>query len=458
MQQRPGSRKSEGTPPAPEAFEDSAYAWGVVGLLTVCYALSFVDRQVLSLLVKPIKADLGLSDTQFSILHGLAFAVFYTFFGIFIGALADRRKRTIIISIGVAAWSLMTMVCGLTKNFVQLFAARAGVAVGEASLSPAAYSLIGDYFPPTRRGRAMSVYSTGLYLGGGLAFIIGGFLLTLIPPQATFGPITLKDWQMVLICVGAPGLPLALLLAFVREPPRGRYAEPGEIAVPRKGEESWRALRSGWQRFALHNFGFSFQTLVGFAFHAWIPAFFIRTHDWSAAQIGMTYGLISIVFAPLGVIAGGVICDHLASRGVRDVYLRGSIFATLVWILPATTATLVPTAGLSLMILACAQLVGGFHTGIAVLALHQMAPLRSRALATAIYLFVVNLVGLGAGPLVVALFTDYIFGDEAAVGLSISATALISLSLSAILLAFLLRRSSASSRPGLKKAAQVDIM
>lgn len=439
---------SEVTPPAgipsgtPDDGPSQTYSWTVVGVLTLCYALSFVDRQVLSLLVTPIKADLNLSDTQFSILHGLAFALFYTFFGIFIGALADRKRRTFIISIGVGAWSLMTMACGFAQNFIQLFAARAGVAVGEASLSPAAYSLIGDYFKPTLRGRAMSVYSTGLYLGGGLAFLIGGFLLALIPAEASFGPITLKAWQMVLISVGAPGILLALIVSMLKEPQRGRFQTPADRGAKLDAKASWRAMAADWPRFALHNVGFSFQTLVGFAYHAWIPAFFIRTHGWEASQIGVSYGLTTIVCAPLGVIFGGFLCDALSKRGVRDIYLKGSFWSTIIWIAPAIGSVFVPNAYLALALLGTAQFVGGFHAGVAVLSLHEMAPMRMRAFATAVYLFVVNLIGLGAGPLIVALFTDYLFGNEAMVGYSIALTALISLSLSAIFLAILIRRNA----------------
>jgi MFS family permease len=159
--------------PEHDDFPSPGYAWYVVAVLTIAYVFSFIDRQIMNFLVGPIRRDLGISDTQISLLMGLSFAMFYTLFGIPLGRLADTRSRRGIISIGIAVWSLMTVACGMTRNFWQLALTRMGVGVGEAALSPAAYSLIADYFPPTRRATAMSVYSMGIYVGAGLSSILG---------------------------------------------------------------------------------------------------------------------------------------------------------------------------------------------------------------------------------------------------------------------------------------------
>ena len=209
--------------PALELYPSSGYAWYVVGVLTVAYVFSFIDRQVLNLMVGPIQKDLGINDLQMSLLMGPSFAVFYTLFGIPLGRLADTRSRRAIISVGVAVWSIMTAGCGLTRTFWQLAVMRMGVGVGEASLSPSAYSLISDYFRPERRSTAMSVYSMGIYIGSGLAFLVGGFIIQLAAGTETtavpwIGPV--RSWQLVFLLVGLPGLLISLLLLTVREPVR----------------------------------------------------------------------------------------------------------------------------------------------------------------------------------------------------------------------------------------------
>ena len=207
----------------PESYPSTGYAWFVVGLLTLAYVFSFIDRQILNLMVKPIQKDLGISDTGMGLLMGASFAVFYTFFGIPLGRLADTRSRRLIICCGIAVWSLMTAGCGLTKKFWQLALMRMGVGVGEASLSPAAYSLISDYFRPELRSTAISVYSMGIYIGSGLAFILGGLVIGFTSEQESFVvPIVgaVRSWQLVFFVVGLPGLLVAVLMLAIREPAR----------------------------------------------------------------------------------------------------------------------------------------------------------------------------------------------------------------------------------------------
>ncbi len=228
---------------APAAYPPRRYAWFVVGVLTLAYIFSFIDRQILSLMVGPIQHDLEIGEKQMSLLMGASFAVFYTFFGIPLGRLADTRSRRGLIAVGIALWSFMTAGCGLARTFWQLALMRMGVGVGEASLSPSAYSLISDYFPPERRSTAMSVYSMGIYLGSGLAFILGGFITLLVSGRDTT-PLPwigeLRSWQIVFLAVGLPGLLVALLLLTVREPVRrGALAPPTDQQSQRR-----RQLRS----------------------------------------------------------------------------------------------------------------------------------------------------------------------------------------------------------------------
>ena len=219
----PASTESGGRPLEDEAYPSAGYAWYVVGVLTLAYIFSFIDRQILNLMVGPIQRDLGIGDTQMSLLMGASFAVFYTLFGIPLGRLADTRSRRAIISVGIALWSVMTVGCGLARTFWQLAFMRMGVGVGEASLSPSAYSLISDYFRPERRSTAMSVYSMGIYIGAGMAFILGGFITLLVSGrESTDIPWigSVRSWQLIFFVVGLPGLLISLLLLTVREPVR----------------------------------------------------------------------------------------------------------------------------------------------------------------------------------------------------------------------------------------------
>jgi MFS family permease len=433
-----------------EAEDSKIYSWYVVMVLMLCYALSFIDRQVLSLLVEPIKQDLVLTDTQFSLLQGLAFALFYTFVGLFMGKLADTKNRRWIIVIGITAWSLMTACCGLARNFFQLFMARVGIAIGEATLSPSAYSLIGDYFKKENLGRAMSAYTVGVYLGSGLAFLVGGALIASIPEVTTLPVLgEVKAWQLVFLIIGFAGLPFALLVLTIREPQRGRYADAEAVAASTKQEntifDSLRFFVTEWRFYGCHFFGFSMLTTIGYGFHSWVPAYFIRVHEWEASEIGVVYGSINVAAAPLGVLAGGWFGDYLARRGRTDAFLIAPVFgAVLLWI-PASLATssFIRDPIIALYLLAVLHFFASFHGGMAVAALHSVTPLQMRAQATAVYLFVINLVGLGLGPLIVALMTDYVFRSEQAVGRSLAVVGFIATPLAILLLTYGRRRYSA---------------
>lgn len=218
--------------PADPPYPPAPYAWYVVGVLTFVYIFSFIDRTLLNLLVAPIRRDLNINDTQMSLLMGMAFALFYTVFGIPLGRMADAKSRRGLIAVGFVVWSLFTAGCGLAKNFWQMLLMRIGVGVGEASLSPAAYSLIYDYFPPHRRATALSVYGTGIYLGGGLALLLGGVVIKLASAQDSWVlPIIgeTRPWQIIFLVAGLPGVVFSLLLFTVREPSAGAC---GRCAMP----------------------------------------------------------------------------------------------------------------------------------------------------------------------------------------------------------------------------------
>src|SRR5262245_7551860 len=305
----------------PEDYPRAGYAWYVVAVLTLAYMVSFIDRQILSLLVRPIRADLGISDTEISLLMGLTFAIFYTLFGIPLGRLADTRSRRTIIAAGIGFWSLMTAGCGLAKNFWQLALMRVGVGVGEAALSPSAYSLIADYFRPERRATAMSVYSMGIFIGSGLAFVLGAAVATFAAGKEDFVlPVlgTVRSWQLVFLVVGLPGLAVALLLYTIREPSRKgarRLTDGATATQPPTTREVWAYLCDNWKTFACLNLGTALISLSSYAMSSWVPEMFGRRYGWTIRERGTVFGLIVGIAGTLGIVKGGRVGDWRHAGG-----------------------------------------------------------------------------------------------------------------------------------------------
>ena len=401
----------------PRAYPPLSRAWYAVGVLTLIYVFSFIDRQILNLLVKPIRRDLGISDTQMSLLMGFSFAVFYTFFGIIMGRLADSRSRRGLIAAGCVLWSALTAGCGLARNYTQMLLLRMGVGVGEASLSPAAYSLITDFFPPNRLATAISVYSMGIYLGTGLAYLLGGLVISFAGSQELWTlPVVgaTRPWQVIFFIVGLPGIALAGLVATVPEP--GRIIRAGGKASI---GEFYSYVRLNRASFVCHNLGFALLSFSSYGAASWVPAFFVRHHGWNASTIGIWFGAIVIVSGTAGIVAGGWMADRMKARGQSDAAMRIGLLVCLIWIPPGLATFLVDSPWASLAALGVAQFFTSAPFGVAPAAIQQMSPPHLRGQASAIYLFVINLIGLGLGPFAVALTTDYVFHDDNAVGMSL---------------------------------------
>lgn len=394
-------------------------AWYAVGVLTVAYVFSFIDRTILALLVDPIKMDLGLSDTQVGLLGGFAFAVFYTLMGLPIGWLADRKRRNVIITLGIFTWSLMTAACGLAKNFWHLILARVGVGVGEAALSPPAFSMIADYFPPQRLGRPMGVYNAGIFLGVALAFILGGAIVQFFSAQP---PVDLPligrvvPWQLAFIVVGLPGILIAALMLTVPEPPR-RGLEQAESADLRA---LWCWIRQRRGALLGHMFGFAILGMPVQAVFLWAPTFFIRRFEYSPADVGLSLGLLALVFGAGGMVAGGWLTDWFRRRGHADAPMRVGLVAAVGSAPFALTAGLADSATLALTLMA--PLVFCICCGVsaAPTGLQLIAPNRFRAQVSAIYMLILNLIASGLAPFLVGYATDYVFGDPTAVGQSLA--------------------------------------
>ncbi|MBT8077800.1 MAG: MFS transporter [Gammaproteobacteria bacterium] len=406
----------EADPSGDGEWPNPVYSWYVVAVLMLAYTNSFIDRQILNLLIEPIRSDLEVSDTQVSLLAGFAFAIFYTLMGVPIARLADQKNRKVIIVAGIAVWSAMTALCGAARNFWQLFFARVGVGVGEATLSPAAFSIMSDYFPKHKIARAFSVYSMGVYFGAGLALIIGGAVIRLVEgADAVTLPVVgeVLPWQITFFYVGLLGLPIILLLLTVREPVRRGLKAVG---VPQTGNASslpvlLAFLRINKATVILHFLAFSAIGIGILGFMTWTPTLFIRTWGWEASTIGLAYGVIMFVLGTAGVYSGGFVADWLEQRGRKDAILRAACYSGIVAVPFAVATPLMPTAELALIGLAITSFLLAFPQGLPAAALQVITPNPLRAQMTALYFLVGNLIALGFGPTLVALVTDYGFGD-----------------------------------------------
>lgn len=397
---------------APSAsYPSSARAWWACIVLTMGSFLAFVDRNIISLLVTPIQRDLGLSDTEISVLIGFAFAVFNAVFGLPVARLVDRGTRRTIAGLGIAAWSVATAACGFATNFWQMFLGRMSVGVGEAAVTPAGVSLIADYFPPHRRGLPMGVFYSGLFLGGGAAFVFGGMAWNALGDRqyaTVLGP--LHSWQLILIGCGVLGAIVTPLTLSLREPQRldgaGRAVAGG---VPIKAVVAF--YRRHAHALGSHNIGFCLLNFATLAGAAWTPTLLVRTLDWNIGQAGAVAGAMALVLGPAGSATAGALADALAARGRTDgklIVCMGSgilcaIAAIVVALNPGQTAILVALSALSFF--------GAFKVPLAPGALQEIMPNAMRGQAVAIYVCVINLIGGGLSATCVALVTDHVLHD-----------------------------------------------
>lgn len=396
--------------------------WLALFILTLANISSFIDRQILSLLVKPIKRDLHLSDTEVSLLMGLSFAIFYTLFGVIIGRLADRKNRRNIIIIGITLWSGMTALCAGAASFGQFFLARLGVGVGEATLAPSAYSMIADMFPKKRLATALSLYSIGIFMGSGLAMLIGSGIVAKMPQTGLisvpiFGEI--YPWQSIFLYVGIPGLVIACLLFFITEPSRKNVLEKNGVSQKLSLSESFKIIFKHKKAYLLMCFATAFGALINYGTNAWVPTFIVRNFGWEMPKTGAFYGIVLVVSSIAGVIFGGWYADKLLKEGKTDGRLRVAIIGTLLTLL-AVGIPFLPKAEWVLLAIAVPAFGTAAPFGAVTAAVQEIMPNQVRALASSVFLFIINLIGIGIGPTLVAIFTDYLFKNENMVGYSLS--------------------------------------
>jgi MFS family permease len=399
----------------------SRAAWLTLAILVILASVSYIDRQIISLMVQPIRRDLGISDFQISLLQGIAFALFFAAFGLPLGWLVDRTQRRLVIWGGVTVWSLATAASGLASSFGHLFLARLMVGAGEAALAPAAYSLIADLFPKRRLAVALAAYATGGSLGSALAVFLGGVLIErLSHVSLAFGGAPLATWQLAFLSVGVPGLAFSLLIFLAPEPPRtarGSTPDGGGMA------ELLAFLRSRRSFLLCHFFGFACMSALGYAVMNWLPAYVMRHYGVPVGQAGAWVGAMIVCSIP-GALLTGAFVDRLFARGRTDAHLLVYlVLALLLAILGACAffvrALPVVAAMMGLLMFLAAA------PGTASAALQIVTPGRLRGRVSALFLFVYQMVGLGTGPMLVALFTDYVFKDDAKVGFAMGSAVVI---------------------------------
>jgi len=367
-------------------------AWTLF-LLVVVYTFNFIDRQIVGILAVPIKADLGLSDSELGLMGGLAFALFYTGLGIPVAMLADRFSRTWIMTGALVIWSAMTAVCGLANNFWQLFLARLGVGVGEAGGVAPAYSLISDYFPTQQRARALSIYSFGIPIGSALGIVFGGLIATKV------------DWRYAFFAVGLAGIVIAPVFRLVvREPPRGRY-DPVQVERPPPGlAELLRSLASK-PSFWLVSLGAASSSMMGYGLFFWLPSFFVRSYGLSLLDASLFFGAIVFLGGLVGIWAGGWLGDRLG-QAKRSRYLTVPAIAFCITIPFYVVALFSPNLTLTFVVLLVPTAMGLVWLGPVLATIQHLVRPDMRATASAVFLFINNLIGIGLGTWALGALSD----------------------------------------------------
>ena len=374
-----------------------------LGLFLLVYIVNFIDRQIFSILIEPIRAEIHLSDTQLGLLGGIAFAIFYTFAGIPIARWADVGVRKNIVSIAIVIWSLMTVFTSTAKNFWMLLIARVGVGIGEAGCSPPIHSLIADYFPERKRATALSIYSLGIPIGGALGTLIGGWV------GEYFG------WRMAFLVVGLPGVLIAAVVYLtIKEPPRG-YSEPGGIPEQKQQVPVKDTIKFMWRLKSFRHMSFagSLHAFVGYGVGLFLPSFFMRVHGFGLAETS-TYLFFIGLTGVIGTYLGGYLSDRFGQKDKRW-YLWVPGIATIISVPFAVIFYTTGNPILAIFLAIPGAILGPMYLGPTFATTQTLSPLAMRSLASAILLFILNLIGLGLGPLFAGFLSDLLrpeYGEE----------------------------------------------
>jgi MFS family permease len=390
------------------------YAWYVTAVFALYFALSFTDRQIIGVLVQPMKAALRLTDVQIGLIGGLSFVVFFVCFGLPLGRLADTRNRKWLILAGITVWSASTVLCGFATRFWELLVLRMGVGLGEATLGPCAYSILADIFPRNRLAMALSFCTMAGALGMGLAYSGGATLLHWgMAAAGADGTVSLPilgdlaPWRIVFLGIGLPGVALSVLLFTIREPARPASEGRARSALP----EVISYVGSNWRTFVMHNVGMGFISITGYTASLWDIALFARTYQWPPAESGRLYGFMAMAASILGALSGGWFADRLTRVRGRDAKVLVLAVTATLCIPIRLLYPLMPSRELALGMAFLAVTLVSVPYGVAASALQIMVPSRMRGQLTAVYFFVQSLIGLGVGPTMVGVLTDHLFHD-----------------------------------------------
>lgn len=400
------------------------YSWMVVIILFICYTIAAIDAKVMTLMVSDVRKDLGLDDFQISLLQGFATVVLVAVAAVPIGRIVDNgRNRAKLLAGGIVLWCLATAASGLSRTFGHLFAARVAVGIGESTLGPTAYSLISDYFEPKRRAFAISVFALGYPVGGGLALIIGAFVLQAAKAHGAVDlPMigVVQPWQMVFFVVGLPGLLIALLVALIREP-RRHAAPTAVIGVERLTLcETGQFLARRWKVYSSLITSVSLLGMLAIGTSIWYPTFLIRTYGMTATQAGYSFGILMIVCGGLGNLVGGWFSGFFMRRGHPGANLNIMTWVTLIKVAPLVIGPLMPTSGGALLLMGIATFIGQGTNSVALASLQDITPSRLRGQMTALMLLCVTLVGTALGSSVIAAMTQFIFHSDGALRYSLA--------------------------------------
>lgn len=415
------------TTPEQGGYPKPLLAWAVVGVLIIAALIAYIDRQVVAIVVDQMKADLNVGDAQIGWLYGV-FAIFYAIAGLPIAWLSDRKSRKHIIAIGIFFWSLMTMACGLSKSFWLVFLARIGVGVGEATLTPATNSLIGDYFPRDKIPLALSIVQAGPIMGSGIAFIIGGYVYGVVEQAA---PMTLPffgelaPWQQTFLYVGAPGVLIAFLFLLIREPKRRTIAKPALDSETAQAADSLSSFyKRNWVMMVFHHIGFLCFGLLGYAFVFWTVSYFVRVHGMNNAEASQIFGWIFLITGPIGPIWAALYAARLNRKGKKDANIVAPLIGGIIGVFSILAIQVMPNPWWAFVLYVPALIFVNSPFAMAYASLTYVTPPALRARVASIYMFMVSF-GMMLGPPIAGTFNEQIFPSDQGVRYSIMSVTVI---------------------------------
>ena len=428
------------------SYPEKKHSYSAVAILTLAQVFAFIDRQIPSMLVEPIKQDFNLTDSQIALLGGAAFSIFYAIMALPIGYAVDRYTRTKVLGTGIFLWSLMTALAGLANSFGKLFGARIGVAVGEAVMAPISVSLVSDSFPENKQGKPMGIITSGVYIGIGITLLGGGFLIDYL---TSIGGITLpligylKPWQATFMIVGIPGLVLAIAAFYLKEPRRIEEQVDSNHLVDKKNV--FLHLKEHRKTLIPMFGGLIFMALIFYSFSFWAPTMMIRTFNISLTEVGFILGMITIISSITGTIIAGSAVDYLRNRNYSDAPVRAAMIAVMLALPPIISLSFVQTELGAWICIAMYLLFISSFAPLGLLAISGVSTGNVKGQTAAIHAFLMMAFGLSLGPQLTAFFTDFVFVDPNLLINSVSLTGLIVLPISALLFKLSLSRYRESS-------------